>query len=444
LKKKSRATSKAVASPDAAVSDEGEEVVEQQKKPSRSRTKQSTSEAAPAPKSRSKASASSGEAGEEKASKSRKKQKESETTEGETKPVVRSSRTASTASKSKTKQSSPVVVVETISDAPVRKTSKHDSIAKSIDDPVSDADVEMADETQPTEPPSRGPEPSAPHAPQPKRKVSATSSATDQRELERRSSKSSKGKKKQSPLPVSEDELDSAKDVFLSSENSAPFPPASAPILPTVSTSSKSKPMEPPSNSKPAPAKLSVTKVVDISDEDEPPREVRRSSKSSKPQAASREASEPPRSQSRLDRDDVQSSTQSRPNSRMSTESRSVPIEPDPVDRDTQMEVEVETQPTPAPSTPPRSGVRKADDGLSKEVDAEVQVEQGPPDIPPLSRLPFTPLQSLTEAELDMTVEEWIRYQMEVEFDKFRRDGERELQRFRKKAEEVRQVIEGL
>ncbi|KAF5362388.1 hypothetical protein D9756_002189 [Leucocoprinus leucothites] len=63
---------------------------------------------------------------------------------------------------------------------------------------------------------------------------------------------------------------------------------------------------------------------------------------------------------------------------------------------------------------------------------------------PFLSKLPFTPLQMLSDAELDMTVEEWIRYQMEVEYDRFKRDGERELARFRKGAEEVRKVIEGL
>ncbi|EKM81599.1 hypothetical protein AGABI1DRAFT_111882 [Agaricus bisporus var. burnettii JB137-S8] len=67
-----------------------------------------------------------------------------------------------------------------------------------------------------------------------------------------------------------------------------------------------------------------------------------------------------------------------------------------------------------------------------------------PPFIPFLSKLPLTPFVSLSDAELDMTVEEWIRYQMEVEFDKFKRDGERELVRFRKRAEEVRKVIDGL
>ena len=64
--------------------------------------------------------------------------------------------------------------------------------------------------------------------------------------------------------------------------------------------------------------------------------------------------------------------------------------------------------------------------------------------LPPLSRIPFVPLETLTDAELDMTVEEWIRYQVEVEFDKLRRDGERELLQFKVRAEEVRKVIEKL
>jgi len=67
-----------------------------------------------------------------------------------------------------------------------------------------------------------------------------------------------------------------------------------------------------------------------------------------------------------------------------------------------------------------------------------------PPYLPPLSRLPFMPLQTLSDAELDMTVEEWIRYQIEVEQDRFKRDGERELERFKKRAEEVRKAIDGL
>jgi len=67
-----------------------------------------------------------------------------------------------------------------------------------------------------------------------------------------------------------------------------------------------------------------------------------------------------------------------------------------------------------------------------------------PPFVPALSKLPFIPITTLSEAELDMTVEDWIRYQIDAEFDKLRRDGERELERFRKKAEDTRKIIESL
>ncbi len=64
--------------------------------------------------------------------------------------------------------------------------------------------------------------------------------------------------------------------------------------------------------------------------------------------------------------------------------------------------------------------------------------------LPPLALESFVPLESLTEAELSMTVEEWIRYQMGVEYEKFKQDGERELAAFERKAEEVRKAIEAL
>jgi hypothetical protein len=64
--------------------------------------------------------------------------------------------------------------------------------------------------------------------------------------------------------------------------------------------------------------------------------------------------------------------------------------------------------------------------------------------LPALSRIPYLPLQAVTNAELDMTVEEWIRYQMEIEYDKLKRDGERELARFKARAEEARKIIESL
>ena len=96
-----------------------------------------------------------------------------------------------------------------------------------------------------------------------------------------------------------------------------------------------------------------------------------------------------------------------------------------------------------APSTPQPQTPSKKDLTPPPHI-METSTTVEPPLIPALSKLPFTPLHALSEAELDMTVEEWIRYQMDVEYDKFRRDGERELQRFRNQAEEVRKAIEAL
>jgi len=88
-------------------------------------------------------------------------------------------------------------------------------------------------------------------------------------------------------------------------------------------------------------------------------------------------------------------------------------------------------------------GVAEVEHSAPQSKFEQVQPQQ-PQLVPVLSKLPFVPLDVLTGAELDMTVEDWIRYQMEVEYDKFKRDGERELMRFRKKAEETRKIIEGL
>lgn len=98
-----------------------------------------------------------------------------------------------------------------------------------------------------------------------------------------------------------------------------------------------------------------------------------------------------------------------------------------------------------APQTPPRATQALPTTVLPPPLN-NTTVSTDPESIliPALSKLPFLPLHTLTEAELDMTVEEWIRYQMEVEYDKFKRDGERELLRFKKRAEDVRKIIDGL
>ena len=116
----------------------------------------------------------------------------------------------------------------------------------------------------------------------------------------------------------------------------------------------------------------------------------------------------------------------------------------------------------PAPSTPQRAPLKKKTVPSTEfeTVNPALSTSLPPPkvttpllktvpstaveQIPALSKLPITPFHAMTEAELDMTVEEWVRYQIDVEYDKFRRDGERELQRFRNRAEEVRKVIERL
>ncbi|KAJ3743772.1 hypothetical protein DFH05DRAFT_1381371, partial [Lentinula detonsa] len=72
-----------------------------------------------------------------------------------------------------------------------------------------------------------------------------------------------------------------------------------------------------------------------------------------------------------------------------------------------------------------------------------------PLDIPlgipiPLSQELFVPTQELSETELNMTVEEWVRYHMQIEYDKFKEDGEREIDLFQKRAEQVRKTIGAL
>jgi len=50
----------------------------------------------------------------------------------------------------------------------------------------------------------------------------------------------------------------------------------------------------------------------------------------------------------------------------------------------------------------------------------------------------------LTEEEGSMTVEEWIRQEIEVHYERLRRDGETKIRLFKERAEEVRGQIETL
>ncbi|KAK6978130.1 hypothetical protein R3P38DRAFT_2580334 [Favolaschia claudopus] len=125
----------------------------------------------------------------------------------------------------------------------------------------------------------------------------------------------------------------------------------------------------------------------------------------------------------------------------------------DGVDDDVEMaeveeSVQLETGIDSLPATPPRTPAPPLNPA---DVDTDhpmTHTQQTSPEgfsfVPPLARDPFVNLESLTEAEQDMTVEEWIRYQMGIEYERFKRDGERQLGMFDVRAEEVRRAIETL
>lgn len=103
--------------------------------------------------------------------------------------------------------------------------------------------------------------------------------------------------------------------------------------------------------------------------------------------------------------------------------------------------IEAETMPQLTQNEPPTGHVKTPSPPPAPPTKATTPEPQI---LPALSRIPYLPFQTLTDAELDMTVEEWIRYQMEIEYDKLKRDGERELTRFKARAEEARKIIESL
>ncbi len=119
-------------------------------------------------------------------------------------------------------------------------------------------------------------------------------------------------------------------------------------------------------------------------------------------------------------------------------------VQMDDANEDTSM-LDVETQPlTPPRATPSPVRVSPPSMNPGPQDDSTQPLDAGFQFLPPLALESFVPLESLTEAELSMTVEEWIRYQMGVEYEKFKQDGERELAAFERKAEEVRKAIEAL
>ncbi|KAF7309496.1 hypothetical protein MIND_00320400 [Mycena indigotica] len=100
-----------------------------------------------------------------------------------------------------------------------------------------------------------------------------------------------------------------------------------------------------------------------------------------------------------------------------------------------------ESSPQSPPVTPPRQHPQQQEATPMRPMP---EIEEAALFIPPLATDPFVNLDSLTEAELDMTVEDWVRYQMGLERERFKKDGERMLLLFEQRAEEVRRAIASL
>jgi hypothetical protein len=89
---------------------------------------------------------------------------------------------------------------------------------------------------------------------------------------------------------------------------------------------------------------------------------------------------------------------------------------------------------------PPRSRSRKPKNDIS----AVKHTEPEPEPEPPLSTSPVERMVSVTENVLDMTVEEWIRHEMSLQYGNFKADGETMIGLFKERTTEVRRIIQAL
>ena len=64
--------------------------------------------------------------------------------------------------------------------------------------------------------------------------------------------------------------------------------------------------------------------------------------------------------------------------------------------------------------------------------------------LPPLATSPIKAIDRLTEEERTMTVEQWIRHEMNIQYQALKRDGELRIEAFKRYAAEVREQIENL
>jgi hypothetical protein len=94
------------------------------------------------------------------------------------------------------------------------------------------------------------------------------------------------------------------------------------------------------------------------------------------------------------------------------------------------------------PSTPPRTALAEDSNPFS----LPARDDQNPllAFQAPFGKLPMETMFTLTEAEKDMTIEEWTKRELETQLENFRRDGYRQIQAFKDRAAEVRRQIETL
>ena len=76
----------------------------------------------------------------------------------------------------------------------------------------------------------------------------------------------------------------------------------------------------------------------------------------------------------------------------------------------------------------------------------ELVVPPSPADmfLPPLANSPIPVIAELTEEERVMTVEQWIRHEMTMQYQRLKEDGEKRICAFLEKAEDMRRQIEAL
>ncbi|KAJ2959081.1 hypothetical protein NUW54_g14497 [Trametes sanguinea] len=86
----------------------------------------------------------------------------------------------------------------------------------------------------------------------------------------------------------------------------------------------------------------------------------------------------------------------------------------------------------------------------SADVQSDIEMpaqETSPPDSPRtyhpvLAQVPIEKLNSLTEEEANMTLEQYIRREMELQYAQFKADAERRIEEFKQRAAEARKLIE--